>query len=306
MIILDCAIQNAPRRGGRELSDPTKNPTAETYEAIHYAYTYFNRTLFKDKLPTCVITFQRQKRIMGYVSFKRWVNSSRQYVDELAINPEYFANYPLIEICQTLCHEMVHIWQAHFGRPSRRNYHNTQWAEKMKSIGLHPSTTGMPGGDTTGEKVGDYIVHGGPFHRACQDLINEGFMLRWVDRYPVFRNEDPIAIFNHNAERIDVTNDLVSVTSLAASRTFRSVATGNSVTDIAALDDQLAPDTSALPTTEPLMGALNPVRQSQSSQPLNRSNRHKYVCKSCGMQLWGKPALHVICGACHLDLTEYS
>lgn len=288
-----------------ELTDASKNPTAETYEAMQYAYAYFNRVLFQNKLPTCLITFQRQKRIMGYVSFKRWVNSSRQYVDELAINPEYFANYPLIEICQTLCHEMVHIWQAHFGRPSRRNYHNTQWAEKMKSIGLYPSTTGKPGGDTTGEKVGDYIVHDGPFHRACQDLLHEGFVLRWVDRYPVFRNEDPIAIYNTQAERVDVANDLVSITSLAASRAFRSEAT-TSFANIEVLDDEEGNDVFQLPSVTPSMGVLNPVSQAQSSQPLNRSNRHKYVCKGCGMQVWGKPALHVICGACQLNLTEYS
>ena len=84
---------------------------------------------------------------MGYASIGRWVNEKRQYVDELAVNPEYFAKYPLIEICQTLCHEMAHIWQAHYGSPGRRGYHNAQWAKKMVQIGLIPSSTGKPGAE---------------------------------------------------------------------------------------------------------------------------------------------------------------
>ena len=81
----------------------TQTPTPETYHFFQQAYDYFNRTLFEGVLPPCLITFQRQKRLMGYVSFKRWFNRSEQrYIDELAINPEYFAHYPLIEIFQTL------------------------------------------------------------------------------------------------------------------------------------------------------------------------------------------------------------
>ena len=84
-----------------------KTPTEESYRPFEDAYSFFNQRLFGGELPDCLITFQRQKRIMGYVSLERWVNNQDEYKHELAINPEYFANYPLIEICQTLCHEMV-------------------------------------------------------------------------------------------------------------------------------------------------------------------------------------------------------
>ncbi len=54
----------------------------------------------------------------------------------------------------TLAHEMVHLWQHHFGKPGRGRYHNKEWAEKMKSIGLQPTTTGKDDGAETGDVMG--------------------------------------------------------------------------------------------------------------------------------------------------------
>lgn len=50
---------------------------------------------------------------------------------------------------------MTHLWQYHFGKPGRRGYHNKEWANKMESIGLMPSSTGQPGGDKTGDKMAE-------------------------------------------------------------------------------------------------------------------------------------------------------
>ena len=47
-----------------------------------------------------------------------------------------FATHGFKELMQTFAHEMCHQWQFHFGNPSRRAYHNKEFAEKMKSIGL--------------------------------------------------------------------------------------------------------------------------------------------------------------------------
>jgi predicted SprT family Zn-dependent metalloprotease len=271
-------------------------PTDESYEAVQSAYDYFNTTLFEGKLPTCLITFQRQKRIMGYVSFKRWVNTQQQYVDELAINPEYFANYPPIEICQTLCHEMVHIWQAHFGTPGRRGYHNAQWAKKMTSIGLIPSTTSKPGGDATGEHVGDYILRGGLFYKACQTFLDQGFSLRWVDRFPVHRGDAPVITYDEDGRSIKLEAAEEKPMAMPKFNTLQLHAVPTSVDEAVVRQDETPHVFAAAPSTPTLV----------SSQPLNRSNRHKYVCKGCAMQLWGKPGLHVICGTCQLGLTEYS
>lgn len=272
-------------------------PTHESYEAIQSAYDYFNTALFQGKLPRCLITFQRQKRIMGYVSYKRWVNTTQEYIDELAINPEYFANYPPIEICQTLCHEMVHIWQAHFGVPGRRGYHNAEWAKRMVSIGLIPSSTGKPGGDSTGEHVGDYILHEGPFFKACRTLLDQGFVLRWVDRFPVYRGDAPVMVYDGDGNAVSLGESEDAQTPLVMPKfstdALSSVIQGRDVSPVQ-LDEE-ASEPNPIKTLPPIV-----------SQPLNRSNRHKYVCKHCTLQVWGKPGLFILCGNCQLVLTEYS
>ena len=81
----------------------------------------------------------------------------------------------------TLAHEMVHLWQAHYGKPSRKAYHNREWAAKMRAIGLQPSDTGEPGGKETGQKMGHYTIAGGAFERATAALMDAGFALSWAD-----------------------------------------------------------------------------------------------------------------------------
>jgi predicted SprT family Zn-dependent metalloprotease len=45
---------------------------------------------------------------------------------ELALNPDGFLNHTDQQICQTLVHEMVHVWQHAHGTPSGRGYHNKE------------------------------------------------------------------------------------------------------------------------------------------------------------------------------------
>jgi hypothetical protein len=49
----------------------------------------------------------------------------------------------------------------------RRNYHNKEWAVKMREVGLIPTDTGQPGGKDTGQKVTHVIEPGGRFEQAC-------------------------------------------------------------------------------------------------------------------------------------------
>jgi hypothetical protein len=72
---------------------------------------------------------------------------------------------------------MVHVWQAVFGKPSKGGYHNRQWAEQMKAIGLQPSATGVPGGKETGPQVSHYILADGRFARAYSALATTGWKL---------------------------------------------------------------------------------------------------------------------------------
>ena len=74
---------------------------------------------------------------------------------------------------------MAHVWQQSHGTPPRRSYHDREWAQKMKEIGLQPSTTGEPGGKETGQSVTHYILPAGPYARAYARLKGTGFQLHW-------------------------------------------------------------------------------------------------------------------------------
>ena len=143
--------------------DEFLSPTEEAYADFYTAWDYFNGVLFENKLPDCLITMQRSKRSRGFFASERFGHRQRntEIVDEIALNPATFLDRTDREIVSTLVHEMVHEWQHHFGKPSRRGYHNKQWAAKMIEIGLIPSHTGEPGGKQTGQSVSHYIEENG-------------------------------------------------------------------------------------------------------------------------------------------------
>ena len=155
------------------------------YSSLQAAYDHFNVMLFDDQLPGALITLQRKNGTYGYFSCARFVargSAESESADEIALNPDVFAEVDDTEIMQTLVHEMAHQWQFHFGKPSRRSYHNKQWAGKMEAIGLMPSSTGEPGGKKTGQHMADYPIKGGPFEEAWKSLSEDGFKVGWESR----------------------------------------------------------------------------------------------------------------------------
>lgn len=172
---MHCAIQRTPME-----------PTAEAYAELDSAYGYFNSVLFAGALPKCLITLQRERKTYGYFSSERFVRRSGERTDEIAMNPSYFALRSIEDVLSTLVHEMAHLWQAHFGKPGRGRYHNAEWAMVMDSLGLTPTDTGQEGGKWTGDRMTHLIVPGGPFARACADLMTSDFTLSWLDRFPPY------------------------------------------------------------------------------------------------------------------------
>ncbi len=137
-------------------------------------------------LPQCLITMQRHKGAYGYFVAQRCVRldgdgAEDQAVDEIALNPATFPGRTAVEILSTLVHEMAHLWQHHYGTPSRGAYHNREWAAKMRAVGLIPSSTGQPGGKETGQKMTHYIEAGGPFARACARMDAQAILYKDLD-----------------------------------------------------------------------------------------------------------------------------
>jgi predicted SprT family Zn-dependent metalloprotease len=153
------------------------DPTRTQFSAYAGAFDYFNEQLFDGELPPCMLNFSRKARMAGFFAPQRWRNGG-DHTHEISLNPDVL-DLPPIEIFQTLVHEMVHLWQQELGRPSRGGYHNNQWAWKMRSIGLMPSSTGKPGGRPTGQKMADYVLPGGAFEVAFM-MMPDAYVLPWI------------------------------------------------------------------------------------------------------------------------------
>ena len=247
-------------------------PTTELYQSLERIFDFFNQELFDSQLPKLLFTVQRKARTMGYFAPDRWVSTSGDQCHELAYNPLYVTDKSIVEVLQTLVHELVHCWQHCHGSPSRSGYHNVEWANKMESIGLMPSSTGKPGGKRTGQHMSDYLIANGRFINACQKLIKDkGVGLPWFDRF---------AQPTSGAEKI--------------TRSFLSEAGINENDVIEAL---------TAPFVEPAEpSGTAPAEESQApvAKPSNR--KIKYSCNQCGVNAWGKPDLKLKCGECDVVL----
>ncbi len=161
------------------------DPLLKAYAELQQAFEHYNVDLFDGQIPRGLITMQREKRTDG-----DYFRPSALYIEMitpqlmklLSIQPISVLSHYLT--LQTLVHEMAHAWQQHFGNPGRRGYHNEEWADKMESIGLMPSSTGKLGGFRTGEKMADYAIKGGLFMQATDKLLAAWLpMCSSVDRF---------------------------------------------------------------------------------------------------------------------------
>lgn len=161
------------------------NPTEE-YDVFEKAYDFFNAKLFGGKLPLCLITLSRRAKVYGYFAPERFISRGNgdQRVDEIALNPDGFEDRTDKKILSTLVHEMVHLWQQHFGEPPRTCYHDREWANKMEEVGLMPTDTGMTGGKKTGQKVTHLVIENGNFDLTVDEMIQTGFKLNWQSCAP--------------------------------------------------------------------------------------------------------------------------
>ncbi|MFT3734784.1 MAG: SprT-like domain-containing protein [Rhodocyclaceae bacterium] len=246
-------------------------PTLEIYTALQTAFDHFNDKLFDRKLPQCLITLRSSSRAYGYMHKDRFVSVDGQRIDELGINPGYFALQSIEEVMATVVHEMVHHWQNHFGTPSESMPHNREWADKMEAVGLMPSDTGLPGGKRTGRSMNDFILPDGPFIRACAELKTKGICLPWLDsRLPVAPE-----VVASKREELAISGQAYVSEVREEVPIERAAVTGVKL-DVA----PPAPRTSA--------AALR-IRQ---------------VCPTCKAKAWTGPEVSLSCGDCHVPMSE--
>jgi len=152
---------------------PRRSPTLEIFQTLQALFDHFNKELFDGQLEECMIIPQRKANTKGYFKPRNWGDGGEQRRHEIAMNPAYFLIRPWRDTASTMAHEMVHQLRYQQGEKSK-GYHSKEWAAFMQRIGMMPSTTGAPGGKTTGYRVDHYIIDGGPFdvsfHRFKQTI----------------------------------------------------------------------------------------------------------------------------------------
>jgi predicted SprT family Zn-dependent metalloprotease len=174
--------------------DNKPNWEIRLYSSIEEAFDFFNQRLFGGQLPRPLLTLQRKSGTAGYYSRRRFKEiGGDRYVDEIALNPNHFVARGEVENMQTLVHEMCHMWQENFGlKKPRRNYHNKEFAEKMKGAGLMPSADGKIGGMETGQTMSDYPIPGGVFEIAFKVWEAQGEPIRWASLEAFLEANQPI------------------------------------------------------------------------------------------------------------------
>ena len=144
-----------------------QTPTAETYAGLEKAFDHFNERLFENRLSPVMFTLTRKRGAHGYFWAEQFNHRDGDKTHEIALNPQTM-DREIGAVLSTLVHEMTHLEQEEFGKPSKNGHHNMAWAELMMRVGLTPDN-GQ--GGMTGRKVSHTIDADGPFAAALADLM---------------------------------------------------------------------------------------------------------------------------------------
>lgn len=301
------------------------SPTSEVYAELERAYSFFNDELFDGRLPACMITLQRANDSLGYFSPNQFVKSQHKGVlsHEIALNPSYFAIRSIPETLSILVREMVSLDQyLHSEKLPRGRYRNKEWADMAEAVGIMPSTTGLPGGKRTGENILVYIIDGGPFDVACSTLIDEQFVLSWLDRHPPANDKSKpapateidlatpsvVADGGDNADLHPVGLSMASDLDTEGESEIEGSWDASILTAGADSDDDAdehavegkagageAPPAPPMKTFAPVdVDALAESGIEPREKPKN-SSKSKFNCKVCNANVWGRPSLLVAC-----------
>lgn len=292
------------------------NATRETYLALQGAYDFLNERLFDGELPGALITLQRSGRSFGHYSAGRYVNRAKVRADEINMNPAFFATRPVEDTLSTLAHEMVHQWRDRNGEPPRRCYHDKKWSAKMIEVGLHPSSTGKPGGKVVGESMSHYVMPEGAFILACKELLTASFGIVWFDRFPIASGKD--YGYAPNAT-VTIAKQVIQAAQLSARQASQQAGDpqqptdheeGGDGTDVRSIVEGLDASQDAevpLFSPSPVEAGVDVELASRSYASVDAgagprakdsSNRVKYSCPGCKTNIWGKPSINVDCGDC--------
>jgi len=149
--------------------------TNEQHKMFDTLFAYYNTKLFNNALNDCMIITSKQKNSESFFKPCNWLskaNGKKALIHEINLNSDILAQKDIIWH-SILVHNMVHLWQHDFGKPSRSGYHNWEFANTLEAVGLMPSTNGTPNGMKIGQKMSQYCIPDGLFITAFNHLAEK-------------------------------------------------------------------------------------------------------------------------------------
>ncbi len=270
----------------------------DQYIKLDLAYDYYNKKLFQDKLPKAFLILNRRDCVVGHYGPKRFEDKTGGgQLDEICLNPDFF--FKEEAILATLVHEMAHQWQQHHGKTSRGGYHNAQWGRKMESIGLMPSDTGKPGGKKFGQQMDHYIMDGGKFQKITKQLLKSKKIIDWISL--TYESQIRIKIATLEDGYILISGE--DVRGLSIGDRF---STGYGVYEVEEIGEagEDGKVKVKVKTIRGIDGIEDGTEGILKRYRAKKKNKIKYTCPDCGLNVWGKPDLRILCCDCSEHLEE--
>ena len=116
------------------------NQYSKLVEQYTAAFNYFNEKLFDGKLKMPIITIQSQgrKSVYGWFFANSWSEGGEKSYNEINMAAENI-NRSKDQQCETLIHEMVHLYNSQEGLKdcNALQYHNNHFKAGCDMVGLH-------------------------------------------------------------------------------------------------------------------------------------------------------------------------
>jgi hypothetical protein len=105
------------------------------WEGYQTAFSFFNRELFEEALPSCILTLSARGNSTGYFKANTWKTGANNH-HEISLNPSLLNRSDDL-VFQTLVRCMVFLWQATHGTPPLQlGYCSEEFTQKMRDLGL--------------------------------------------------------------------------------------------------------------------------------------------------------------------------
>jgi len=137
-------------------------PAIEEADALTNAFEYLNEELFDNELPMVKLSLTRNPRVKkGHFAENAWVDEAGVEWHEIAINAQWYAEVQDWRLAMTtMVHEMGHLEQCARGNAGRESYHNRQYVDRMRAMGV--DSLDMEGNRvSSGDRVSSSLIVGG-------------------------------------------------------------------------------------------------------------------------------------------------